>query len=232
MHGLSGDTLAKLGEAIVRGEYPPGAVLRADELAGSLGVSRTVIREVVRVLEAMRLVSSRRRVGVTVRPEDEWDSYDPLVIRWRLSGAGRAAQLRSLTELRSAVEPMAARLAARRASAEQCGALVGFAVNLARTAKARDLEAFLGYDIEFHRLVLAASGNPMFAQLDGVVAEVLTGRTHHHLMPSEPQPAAVRWHGEVAEAINCAEPDRAERAMRSIATQALEEMNAQLGEEE
>ncbi|MQA11115.1 MAG: FCD domain-containing protein [Pseudonocardiaceae bacterium] len=224
MQGISGDTLTKLGTAIVSGEYQPGSVLRADELAESLGVSRTVIREVVRVLETMRLVSSRRRVGVTVRPASAWNSYDPLVIRWRLAGSGRAEQLRSLTELRSAVEPMAARLAAGRANAEQCGRLVGLAVRLATAAKARDLESFLAHDIEFHQVVLAASGNPMFAQLDDVVAEVLSGRTHYHLMPSEPQPAAVRWHTEVAEAINCAEPDRAEQAMSAIATQALDEM--------
>ncbi|SDC98160.1 FadR/GntR family transcriptional regulator [Actinokineospora iranica] len=222
--GLPGQVLDQLGAAIVNGEYPPGAVLRTEELERAFAVSRTVAREALRVLEAMRLVTSRRRVGITVQPLAAWNLYDPLVIRWRLACEARADQLRSLSELRSATEPVAAALAARRATPEQAGELTVLAVNLRATAKARDLDAFLVHDIAFHRLVLAASGNEMFTQLGDVVGEVLTGRTHYHLMPEEPQPAAVRLHIEVAEAIAAGAPDRAEAAMRAIVTQAMEEM--------
>lgn len=224
--GLHHRVLAELGPAIAAGEHPPGTVLRLDELTGRFGVSRTVIREVVRVLESMQLVASRRRVGVTVRPVADWDPYHPLVIRWRLTGPGRVDQLRSLTELRAAIEPTAAALAARRATPEQCGELTGLAIRLAATARSGDLETFLGQDIAFHRLVLRASGNEMFARLGDVVAEVLSGRTHHHLMPDEPEPYAVRLHTRVAEAVQCREPERAERAMREIVSGALAEMTA------
>src|SRR4051812_411941 len=121
--GLHGRVLDTLGPAITAGEYPPGSVLRTDELAQSFEVSRSVMREAVRVLESMHLVESRRRVGVTVRPRSEWNVYDPQVIRWRLAGADRPHQLRSLTVLRSAVEPVAAGLAAKNATAEQCAEL-------------------------------------------------------------------------------------------------------------
>lgn len=66
----------------------------------------------------------------------------------------------------------------------------------------------------------------MFAQLSSVVAEVLAGRTEHGLMPDEPQPEAVALHVEVAEAIDLADPVRAERAMRDIVEQAREEIAA------
>lgn len=82
--GLHGRVLDALGPAITAGEYPPGSVLRTDELAQRFDVSRSVMREAVRVLESMHLVESRRRVGVTVRPKAEWNVYDPQVIRWRL----------------------------------------------------------------------------------------------------------------------------------------------------
>lgn len=82
--GLHGQVLETLGPAITAGEYPPGSVLRTDELAQRFDVSRSVMREAVRVLESMHLVESRRRVGVTVRPKAEWNVYDPQVIRWRL----------------------------------------------------------------------------------------------------------------------------------------------------
>ena len=216
--------LTSLGTAIAAGDHPPGTVLRTEELAEQHQVSRTIAREVVRVLESMRLVETRRRVGVTVRPRSDWNLYDPLVIRWRLAGADRDHQLRTLSELRSAVEPVAAGFAARHATAEQSGELTGLAVRLAVTARSGDLVEFLHHDIAFHRTVLVASGNEMFGQLGDVVAEVLTGRTEHHLMPAHPDPDAVRLHTEVAEAIGCREPDRAERAMREIVVQAMNEM--------
>ena len=91
--GLHGRVLDTLGPEITAGEYPPGSVLRTDELAQRFDVSRSVMREVVRVLESMHLVESRRRVGVTVLPTCEWNVYDPQVIRWRLAGADRPRQL-------------------------------------------------------------------------------------------------------------------------------------------
>ena len=94
-------------------------MLLTDELAERYEVSRTVVREAVRVLESMHLVESRRRVGVTVLPTERWNVYDPQVITWRLAGSDRARQLRSLTVLRSAVEPVAARLAAELATPER-----------------------------------------------------------------------------------------------------------------
>ncbi|WP_285504875.1 FCD domain-containing protein [Actinokineospora sp. NBRC 105648] len=220
--GLPGLLLAGLGPAIVSGEYPAGTVLRTEELERSYRVSRTVAREALRVLESMRLVSSRRRVGITVRPRAEWNLYDPMVIRWRLACDDRVHQLRSLTELRSASEPVAAALAARRATPEQAGHLTVLAVRL--RSSTHDLHEFLVHDIAFHRLVLAASGNEMFAQLGDVVGEVLTARTHLHLMPERPHPEAVRLHAAVAEAIAAGDPDRAETAMRAIVTEVMSEL--------
>ncbi|WP_110078863.1 FadR/GntR family transcriptional regulator [Actinokineospora spheciospongiae] len=225
--GLPAKLLATLGTAIINGDLAPGAVLRTEELERSHAVSRTVVRETLRVLESMRLVTSRRRVGITVRPRAEWNLYDPMVIRWRLAGVERAAQLRSLTELRAAVEPVAAGLAARNATPEQAGQLVSLALSL--RASVTDLEAFLRHDIAFHHLVLRMSGNEMFTQLAEVVGEVLSGRTHHHLMPARPEAEAVRLHAAVAEAVARADPAAAEAAMRAIVTQAAEEMSAALG---
>ncbi|MFF4650102.1 FadR/GntR family transcriptional regulator [Streptomyces sp. NPDC001380] len=227
--GLHGRLLAELGPAIASGTIPGGAVLRMEELEVRYGVSRTVVREAVRVLEAMGMVASRRRVGITVQPRSAWDVFDPLVIRWRLAGPERPAQLRSLGALRAAVEPAAAALAADRATDDQRRRLSALAVELTVTARAGGLAVFLGHDIAFHRLVLEASGNEMFAHLGEVVAAVLTGRTEHHLMPHHPQPYAVARHREVAEAVCAGDAVRAERAMRDIVTGAMEELESTLG---
>jgi DNA-binding FadR family transcriptional regulator len=223
--GLHGRVLDALGPAITAGEYPPGSVLRIDELAQGFDVSRSVMREAVRVLESMDLVESRRRVGVTVRPRRDWNVYDPQVIRWRLAGAGRAGQLRSLTVLRSAVEPVAAGLAARYATAEQCAELTQHAVGMVAHSRGHLLEGYLVHDVAFHRLILEASGNEMFARLGDVVAEVLTGRTEHDVMFEDPDPAAVTLHVQVAEAVREHDEERAERLTREIAVGALRELD-------
>jgi DNA-binding FadR family transcriptional regulator len=68
----------------------------------------------------------------------------------------------------------------------------------------------------FHQTLLEASGNEMFRALNGVVAEVLAGRTHHGMMPDEPNPAAIELHDQVARAIRLRDAEGAERAMRAI----------------
>lgn len=219
--------LDELGTAIATGRIPPGTVLRLEELQETYGASRTVAREVVRALEAMRLTTSKRRVGITVSDPVEWNHYDPRLLGWQLAGDTRREALRMLIELRWAVEPTAARFAAVRATPEDRGRLRALASRLEETAKARDLHTFLGHDIEFHHVVLAASGNPMFRQLSDVVAQVLTGRTEYGLMPPEPQPEAVQLHVRVAQAVDAGEADEAETAMRGIMEQARDEVAGQ-----
>ena len=223
--GLHTHVLDTLGLEIAAGECAPGLVLRTDELAQRFDVSRTVVREVIRVLESMHLVESRRRVGVTVRPTEEWNVYDPQVIRWRLAGADRPRQLRSLTVLRSAIEPVAAGLAARNATAEQCAALTECALGMVATSRGQQLEGYLRHDIAFHRVVLDASGNEMFARLGDDVAEVLAGRTHHQVMFEDPDPAAVTLHVRLAEAVREGDAEGAERLTKEIAVGALHELD-------
>ena len=228
--GLHERVLSRLGPAIVAGEPAPGEVLRLEQLEARYGVSRTVVREVVKVLESMHVVTSRRRVGVTVRPREEWNLFDPRMIRWRLAGADRMGQLSSLSQLRSAVEPVAAALAARQATPEHCGRLTSAVIGMSVSARKGDLEEYLRHDIAFHQAVLEGSGNEMFAGLTQVVSEVLSGRTHHHLMPAHPEPEAIRLHAEVADAIQAGDAARAETAMRGIVQEAIEAMEAMAAE--
>lgn len=218
------DVLERLGPDLLWGELAGVRDLRLESIEERYGVSRTAAREVVRVLEAMGVVSSRRRVGITVRPREEWHILDPTLIRWRLAGPERADQLRSLSQLRAGVEPVAAGLAALHATPEQCGELTAAVIGMSVTGQSGDLESYLEHDIRFHRTLLEASGNELFAGLAGVVAEVLAGRTHHQLMPSRPEPAAIRLHGDVAEAVAAGGSAAAESAMRAILAEAISAM--------
>lgn len=208
--------LDSLGLAITSGDVPPGTPLTLDGIGAEHEVSRTVAREVMRMLEGLGMVRSRRRVGLVVLGIEDWNVLDPRIIRWRLQGAGRDAQLRSLTELRHAVEPLAAAGAARHASPQVRGELLDLARRMRPTAEAGDLTEFLALDVRMHELLLRSSGNEMFGPLADVVAEVLAGRTHLGLMPASPVPEALDQHEAVARAVATGDPAAAEAAMSAI----------------
>lgn len=218
--GLHGRILDVLGREISAGVHPPGSVLRVEDLEQRFGISRSVVREVVRTLASIRLVVGRQRVGIVVRPRSEWNTFDPTLIRWLLA-ADRANQVKTLVELRTAVEPVAAGAAAHRASRESVDELAGIAERMAEMAEKGSLEDFLEVDIAFHSAVLAASGNEMFAQLREVVEEVLRWRTEQGLMPAHPEPLAVELHREIVDCIGRGDDARAETAMRELVAEAL-----------
>ncbi|GEL46737.1 transcriptional regulator [Cellulomonas hominis] len=216
---LHSTVLEVIGSEITAGALPEGSVLTLEQIQQRFAVSRTVARETMRMLEHLGLVTSRRRVGLVVRPAADWMVFDPRVIRWRLAGPGRLAQLRSLTELRAAVEPVAAAAAARHADPGEVDRLLVLVARMRELGEAGRLDEFVVCDIEFHALLLRAGRNEMFAALTGVVAEVLAGRTRHGLMPDRPRPEALDAHDAVADAIRARDPEAAERAMTVITTE-------------
>jgi DNA-binding FadR family transcriptional regulator len=208
--------LEAVGVAIASGKLPPGSRLTLEGLQHDYRISRTVARDTMKVLESMNLVYSRRRVGIVVQEPNLWNVFDPKLVRWRLASDRRELQYSSLTELRIAVEPIAAAGAARRASAAERAKLVSLAAELRRLGEAGDLESFLAVDIEFHRLLLHSCGNEMFSTLESMVAEVLTSRTQQGLMPFKPRNEALQAHEDVAAAVACGDAVMAETAVHRI----------------
>jgi len=224
--GLHGKVLDRMGLAICSGEISPGTVITLHEFEKDYGVSHSVMREVVRVLEALGLVASRRRIGVVALPPTSWNLYDSQIIRWRLASPARIAQLRSLTELRLAIEPEAARLAAVRAPLINAGDLMGLAGKLWVAGESEDQSDFVQLDIQFHRLVLASSGNEMFERLSAVVGEMLEGRWNYGLAPAHTELEALQLHVDVASAIQRGLPDVAHDAMLAVMQRTMMEVNS------
>lgn len=213
---LHHSVLDELGSQIVRGELAPGTAFSADERAERRGVSRSVMREAVRVLESLGLVTSRRRAGTRVQPPESWNALDPRVVAWSLDGPDRQHQLHQLSELRLGVEPLAARLAALHATEVQREALTDSVHEMSAHSGSADQGPYLAADTAFHRTLLSASGNRMLAQLADLVAEVLAGRTRNALMPREADSEALRLHRAVATAVAEGDGAAAEAAMRAI----------------
>src|SRR6218665_364356 len=90
--------LEALGREICAGGIAEGTVFTTESIEARFQVSRPVVREALRALQVMGLISPKRRIGVRVLPASAWNVYDLHLIRWRMAGPDRLAQLRSLTE--------------------------------------------------------------------------------------------------------------------------------------
>lgn len=222
--------LDQWGMAVVSGAAAAGERLPEPDMDGEPAPSRTVTREVTRVLESMGLVSVRRKAGATVNPIEDWNIFDPQVIQWRLRGPYRIAALHELSQLRAAVEPAAARLAATHATSEHWAALTSAAIDMVAHSDHANENDYLAADVRFHRTLLEASGNRMFAALGDVIESTLTGRTHHELMPATADQTALNWHTEVAALIRKGDGMAAEDTMHRIVDESDEAISRIAGE--
>ena len=153
----------ELGALIVCGKIKPGEVLPVEAtLAESFGVSRTIVREAVKVLMHKRLLQVRTRTGTCVLPSELWNHLDPDILRWRFSNGLTSKLLSDINELRRVVEPAAAELAAQRATPE---ALRKIEAALQDMTNAVAIEAHIAADLRFHTGILEASGNDLLLGL-------------------------------------------------------------------
>src|ERR1700676_4794520 len=105
-----------IGIAIVTGVYSADNPIPIEaELCRQYSASRSVLREAVKMLTAKGLLGARPRRGTWVQPEEKWNLLDPDVLGWLLERKFSPALLIEFSEIRLAVEPGAAALAARAA---------------------------------------------------------------------------------------------------------------------
>lgn len=210
---LTWSLLDHLGKAIVTGEYENRPFPTEGELARQHGISRSVTREAVKMLAAKGLLAARPRRGTVVQPKENWNLFDPDVLVWLLERKFSIELLIHFSQLRSAIEPAAAELAARHATPDALDTIrEGHRLMVeAERGNGDPLEA----DIAFHIAILAASGNPFFAQFRDVVATAL--RTSIKFTNRiKGRTADVREHGAVLLAIEARDPQAARLAMSRI----------------
>jgi DNA-binding FadR family transcriptional regulator len=163
---------AILGTEILQGVYAPGKNMPPEaELIGRFGVSRTVLREVMKTLTAKGFIASKTRIGTRVLHPGNWNYFDADVLAWRVR-MGLDDEFRmNLTEVRRAIEPVAAGLAARRRISADIIALRGHVAVMGRSGHTR--QSFADADLNFHLAVGAASGNPLIRSVGGVIEAAL-----------------------------------------------------------
>jgi DNA-binding FadR family transcriptional regulator len=219
-HGVANS----LGAAIVTGVYSAdNPIPNEGDLCLQYRTSRSVVREAVKMLTAKGLMGSRPRLGTWVEPEEHWNLLDSDVLGWLLERKHSPALLIEFMELRLAVEPGAAALAARAAGAEEKAAIRD-AIERMQAADRGD-DHPLDSDIAFHVAVLRASRNRFYAQFTGFVATALSFSIRATNRYKGVKLASVADHKRVSDAIFAGRPASAEEAMRTLIEEAIELIN-------
>ncbi|MFF7358123.1 MULTISPECIES: FadR/GntR family transcriptional regulator [Streptomyces] len=216
--GLHGQLVQQLGQMIVSGDLGADRPLVPEEIGQRFEVSRTVVRESLRVLEAKGLVSARPNVGTRVRPVSDWNLLDPDIIEWRAFGPQRDDQRRELSELRWTIEPLAARLAAGHGREEVQQRLCDMVEIMSHAMAQGDALTYSRADSEFHGLLIQIAGNRMLEHLSGIVSAALQVSGGPVTSCDRPNEASLAQHARIVDALGTGDGAAAEAAMRQLLT--------------
>jgi len=158
---------------VIEGERASTPVIFPNEagLCEQLGVSRSILREAVKVLVDKGMLEVRPRSGTRSRPRSEWNLLDPDVLAWQSELEPDARFLRDLCEVRLAMEPTAAAFAALRATPEEIAEIQLCLERREAHLQSAEIEEAVDLDLQFQTAVIAASHNPLFQQLNAVIRQ-------------------------------------------------------------
>jgi DNA-binding FadR family transcriptional regulator len=157
----------EIGHAIVTGRFAIGSVLASDAvMMEQYGVSRTVLREALKTLEAKGLVEARPKVGTRVSPRSRWNFFDPQVLAWHYDAAPDPAFYASLFRVRDALENPVITLATRHRTAEHIRLMKYWCHQMENAGDS--LEQFGLACLEVHSVVTDAAQDPLLRSVIGV----------------------------------------------------------------
>lgn len=204
--------ITEIGLGVASGTFALGSILPNDaELMDRYGVSRTVLREALKTLEAKGLVEARAKVGTRVQPRSRWNLFDRQVLFWIFHSRPEAGFLDSLTELRRTLEMQAAELAAKRRTAEQVRMMRYWMQQHQISAQIAESCGLAAY--EMHRLVFEASHNPLLRSAIGLVEFALAHALRTRILLGEVEFAAQKA-GHYADLIHFIEGGKSAEAAR------------------
>jgi DNA-binding FadR family transcriptional regulator len=216
--GLHGQVVESIGARIIRGDFPPGVALVPEDLEREYDVSKTVIREALRVLAAKGLVDSRQKRGTYVRPRSAWSLLDADLLRWQGRENPDNTFLENLAEVRSIVEPAGARLAAQRRTEADLLKLEDALTAMAGAGS--DADAVIEADLRFHRALLDSAHNELLSRMEVVIETGLRVRDEIVHQGGRHWADSVPAHRALLEAVRAADGDAAVAAMRDLLAQA------------
>ncbi|MGB8663184.1 MAG: FadR/GntR family transcriptional regulator [Serratia inhibens] len=163
----------KLGQQILAGDYQAGSILPGEmELGEQFGVSRTAVREAVKMLAAKGMLLPRPRIGTRVMPQSQWNFLDQDLLTWWMTRENFDQVMQHFLILRTSLEPQACSLAAANASAQQTAQLAELMAEMRALHIQFDRERWIQVDTQFHQLIYEASGNPFLTSFANLFSSV------------------------------------------------------------
>lgn len=214
--GLHREVVHQLGLLVVGNGMSPGATLPEEmALSARFGVSRTVVREAIKVLASKGLVETRPKVGTRVHARRYWNLLDPDVLAWQYEAGPDEQFLKDICEVRGFIEPPAAALAAERATHDQVAAIIGWCEKMDLAAP-DDGDDYIDADMAFHTSILDACHNDLLAQLSDTITTAMRVSRRLTVSVRGSSVAAMPAHRAVASAIGDRDSRAAECAMREL----------------
>jgi DNA-binding FadR family transcriptional regulator len=205
---------SEIGLRIVRGDYPPGTILPNEaQWTEIFDVSRSVVREAIKILMAKSLLASRPKIGSWVEPKEHWNLLDRDVLSWYVTSPNRENFLRTVQEFRHIIEPEASALAAERRTEDQMGEIsqalhdMGHATSLQQRTQA---------DTRFHVAILRASGNDLLLPLGVLIESALNQLFIHVTREGSSLLLAQKLHEKIEKCIRLRQPNAARNTVRKL----------------
>ena len=223
LRSLHGFVAHKIGQQIIRGDFKPGQLLPSEEaFSARMKVSRTAMREAIKLLAAKGLIESRPKTGTRIRPREFWNFLDPDLLAWQLSAGPIGRYVKDLFELRRVVEPAAAEIAARRIGARDVARMEKAYRGMA--AAGDDGELWVAPDMRFHKAILHATGNELIRSLGAMIETALAITFRLSSTNPEGQRHALPLHGAILKALTRQAPAAARRAMLRLLDKSEEDV--------
>lgn len=209
----------------MRGELKPGDTIDPDALLQDFQVSRTVMREAIKVLTTKGLIDARPRLGTYVTERTRWQLLDGDVMNWRSQDDPDPLLVVELGEVRQIIEPAAAQMAAVRRTDEQLAAIEAALRELEASTDHTSATSHVEADLAFHSAVLAASGNELLERFEVVLQPALHARDSLAFGKETTREFLV-YHRDVFDAIAARDPEAARITMRKLMDQAAQDTEA------
>ncbi|PVZ81915.1 GntR family transcriptional regulator [Serratia sp. S1B] len=163
----------KLGRKILVGEYQAGSILPGEmELGEKFGVSRTAVREAVKILAAKGMLLPRPRIGTRVMPQNQWNFLDQDLLTWWMTKGNFDQVMQHFLILRTSLEPQACSLAATQGTPHQKTQLTLLMAEMQALHINFNRDHWIDIDTRYHQLIYQASANPFLISFANLFSSV------------------------------------------------------------
>ena len=200
----------EVARKILSGELAQNEIIPSEmTLCQQFNISRTALREAIKLLTSKGLLESKPKVGTRVKSRDNWNFLDSQLLDWVIDLSDNETIYKEFLALRKAIEPAAAALAAEFATAEQRILISATFQKMDQIAADFDVDAWTEADMEFHRLIFLSTGNSFYLPFGNVLCTMFKSFIGHS---SEEGGTCIEEHREIYRAIMAGDANKARQA--------------------